>query len=167
MHKMRTLMQCAKQKLLGINKSTKFLKNKKFDFSKDNLNNIDNNKINQIAKDSSVQPNLLAEGQAQSVNDNENIKTQSSSDNSSNANTISSVSEDFPNIKEAKTRKEEVMFYIMHDKFSVKPDKEYRISHTTVESTDLKTKDKDLNVLYYGNNKNFIKESIELQKSTH
>ena len=55
--------------------------------------------------------------------------------------------------KELKTRKEEVMFYIMHDKYSVRPDKEYRISHTTLESTDIKTKMKDLNVLYYGKNK--------------
>lgn len=54
--------------------------------------------------------------------------------------------------KEPKTRKEEVMFYIMHDKYSVRPDKEYRISHTTLESTDTKTKMKDLNVLYYGKN---------------
>ncbi len=53
--------------------------------------------------------------------------------------------------KEEKTRKEEVVFYIMHDKFSVRPEKEYRINHTTVESTDLKTKMKDLNVLHYGN----------------
>jgi len=57
------------------------------------------------------------------------------------------------NSKEEKTRKEEVMFYIMHDKFSVRPDKEYRIYHTTVESTDLKTKMKNLNVIQYGKNK--------------
>ena len=40
----------------------------------------------------------------------------------------------------------------MHDKYSVRPDKEYRITHTTLESTDSKTKGKDLNVLYYGKN---------------
>ncbi len=54
-------------------------------------------------------------------------------------------------LREEKTRKEEVMFYIMLDKYSVKPDKEYRISHTTLEITDIKTKFKEFNVLYYGN----------------
>lgn len=60
--------------------------------------------------------------------------------------------ENVKNLTEPKTRKEEVMFYIMHDKYSVRPDKEYRITHTTLESTDSKTKCKDLNVLYYGKN---------------
>lgn len=35
-----------------------------------------------------------------------------------------------------KLRKEEILFYIMNDKYSVKPDKEYRISHTTIDSHD-------------------------------
>lgn len=60
--------------------------------------------------------------------------------------------ENIKNLTEPKTRKEEVLFYIMHDKYSVRPDKEYRITHTTLESTDSKTKGKDLNVLYYGKN---------------
>lgn len=51
---------------------------------------------------------------------------------------------------EEKTRNEEVIFCIMHDKFSVKPNKEYRISHTTKEKTDNINKLKDLDVIYYG-----------------
>ena len=31
-------------------------------------------------------------------------------------------------------RKEEILFYIMNDKYSVKPDKEYRICHTTIDN---------------------------------
>jgi len=54
------------------------------------------------------------------------------------------------NLKEEKKRREEVIFYIMHDKYSVRPDKEYHISHTTLESTDSKTKMKNLNVIHYG-----------------
>ena len=51
---------------------------------------------------------------------------------------------------EEKTRNEEVLFCIMHDKFSVKPNKEYRISHRTKEKTDNINKLKDLDVIYYG-----------------
>jgi hypothetical protein len=51
---------------------------------------------------------------------------------------------------EEKTRNEEVLFFIMHDKFSVKPNKEYRISHITKEKTDNINKLKDLDVIYYG-----------------
>jgi hypothetical protein len=51
---------------------------------------------------------------------------------------------------EERTRNEEVLFCIMHDKFSVKPNKEYRISHVTKEKTDNINKSKDLDVIYYG-----------------
>lgn len=44
-------------------------------------------------------------------------------------------------------RKEEIILYIMNDKYSVKPDKEYRISHTTEMST--KGTEKTLKVLDY------------------
>jgi hypothetical protein len=50
----------------------------------------------------------------------------------------------------SKTRKEEILIYIMTDKYSVKPDKEYHIHHhTIVKLVDNKpTKD----VLLYGKN---------------
>jgi hypothetical protein len=32
-----------------------------------------------------------------------------------------------------KMKREEILLYIMHDKYSVKPDKEFRINHTTLE----------------------------------
>jgi hypothetical protein len=48
-----------------------------------------------------------------------------------------------------KIRNEEILLYIMNDKYSVKPDKEFRISHKTIEKT---TDDKKTTkvVLYYG-----------------
>ena len=55
------------------------------------------------------------------------------------------------NLTEKKTRKEEIIFYIMHDKYCQKPNKEYRIRHTTLERTELINKSKDLYVVYYGN----------------
>lgn len=54
-------------------------------------------------------------------------------------------------LPEEKTRKEEIIFYIMHDKYCQKPNKEYRIRHTTLERTELINKSKDLYVVYYGN----------------
>lgn len=39
-----------------------------------------------------------------------------------------------------KTRKEEILLYIMNDKYSVKPDKEFRINFTTIESLEESTK---------------------------
>jgi hypothetical protein len=85
-------------------------------------------------------------------NSNQNLTNQFTENKPENNNDtkVSDINTDIP--KGPKTRKEEVMFYIMHDKYSVRPDKEYRIRHTTVESTDIKTKMKDLNVLYYGKN---------------
>jgi hypothetical protein len=38
-----------------------------------------------------------------------------------------------------KLRKEEILFYIMNDKHSIKPDKEYRINHTTLDTHNQKT----------------------------
>jgi hypothetical protein len=32
-----------------------------------------------------------------------------------------------------KIKKEEILLYIMQDKFSIKPDKEFRINHSTIE----------------------------------
>jgi hypothetical protein len=48
-----------------------------------------------------------------------------------------------------KVRKEEILLYIMNDKYSVKPDQEYRISHKTIEKA---SEDKQISkvVLYYG-----------------
>lgn len=54
-------------------------------------------------------------------------------------------------LPEEKTRKEEIIFYIMHDKYCQKANKEYRIRHTTLERTELINKSKDLHVVYYGN----------------
>ncbi len=48
----------------------------------------------------------------------------------------------------SKTRKEEILLYIMNDKYSVKPDKEYRILHQTVEKVVDNKKTKD--VVVYG-----------------
>jgi hypothetical protein len=39
-----------------------------------------------------------------------------------------------------KLKKEEILIYVMNDKYSVKPDKEFRISHSTMETFDEKTK---------------------------
>ena len=53
-----------------------------------------------------------------------------------------------------KLRKEEILFYIMNDKYSVKPDKEYRISHTTLDGHDKDTnKIAPKKIIQYGNNK--------------
>jgi hypothetical protein len=87
----------------------------------------------------------------QTTDNNTNNLTNNINNNNNNNNNKKPEIFEIP--KDPKTRKEEVMFYIMHDKYSVRPDKEYRISHTTLESTDNKTKMKDLNVLYYGNYK--------------
>ena len=50
-----------------------------------------------------------------------------------------------------KLRKEEILFYIMNDKYSVKPDKEYRINHTTLDNHDNKTnKTSPKKIIHYG-----------------
>ena len=48
----------------------------------------------------------------------------------------------------SKMRKEEILLYIMNDKYSVKPDKEFRINHQTVENIDGNKKSKT--VILYG-----------------
>ena len=51
-----------------------------------------------------------------------------------------------------KLRKEEILFYIMSDKYSVKPDKEYRINHTTLDSHDkITNKLAPKKIIQYGN----------------
>lgn len=112
--------------------------NKNFSYQnpQENINNkVNTNQIN-INNNNSQQTlnNQFTENKGEKINDT--IKKDSNTETPT----------------EPKTRKEEVMFYIMHDKYSVRPDKEYRISHTTLESTNKKTKKKDLNVLYYGKN---------------
>jgi hypothetical protein len=59
-----------------------------------------------------------------------------------------------------KVRKEEILLYIMNDKYSVKPDQEYRISHKTIEKV---TEEKQItkSVLYYGKHK-----KLTVQKNT-
>jgi hypothetical protein len=49
-----------------------------------------------------------------------------------------------------KIRKEEIHLYVMHDKYSVKPDKEFRINHQTLESFDKDKKNKKMKVMEYG-----------------
>lgn len=39
-----------------------------------------------------------------------------------------------------KIRNEEILVYVMNDKYSVKPDKEFRINHSTLEKIDDITK---------------------------
>ena len=50
----------------------------------------------------------------------------------------------------SKMRKEEILLYIMNDKYSVKPDKEFRIVHQTLEKFEGNKKSKT--VLLYGKN---------------
>jgi hypothetical protein len=59
-----------------------------------------------------------------------------------------------------KVRKEEILLYIMNDKHSVKPDKEFRISHKTIEKV---SEDKKVSkiVLYY--DKHSIKQISNLK----
>ena len=50
-----------------------------------------------------------------------------------------------------KLRKEEILFYIMNDKYSVKPDKEFRINHTTLDDHDKQTnKTSPKKIIHYG-----------------
>ncbi len=114
--------------------------------------NIQNTQTTQENKD---KPTEGLNNQVNSLDENlTNQKGDNTSDTyNSNSSCINNKAENLDTPKQQKTRKEEVTFYIMHDKYSVRPDKEYRISHTTLESTDFKTKMKDLNVLYYGKNK--------------
>lgn len=51
-----------------------------------------------------------------------------------------------------KIKKEEILLYIMQDKYSVKPDKEFRINHTTLEKKVNETEDKfkPFKIMHYG-----------------
>lgn len=153
---MHSLINYAKRQVFRSNRDKNIMKIKNFNFSlKDPLND------SIIKTDKNIQgSNIIVEHKIPSPADNKKqIKPHSFG--KSNANSTEKVNSgdntntqsiETPSTKEEKTRKEEVLFYIMHDKFSIKSDKEYRINHTTLESTDLKTRAKDLNVLYYGKN---------------
>jgi hypothetical protein len=48
-------------------------------------------------------------------------------------------------------RKEEILLYVMNDKYSVKPDKEFRINHTTLDSHDkISNKKTPKKIINYG-----------------
>ncbi len=51
-----------------------------------------------------------------------------------------------------KVKKEEILLYIMQDKYSVKPDKEFRINYTTLEKKVSETEDKykPHKIMHYG-----------------
>jgi len=52
-----------------------------------------------------------------------------------------------------KIKKEEIILYIMQDKYSVKPDKEFRINHSTLEKKcedSQNEKYKPNKVIFYG-----------------
>ncbi len=64
-----------------------------------------------------------------------------------------------------KVRREEILFYIMNDKYSVKPDKEFRISHTTLDGHDQMTnKIAPKKIIQYGKMKIFY---LSFRKTQH